>query len=129
MCAYRARCRKCIMTARPARTADCPDDMQLAAYLEGSLAAADTHALETHVAECGRCAAVLVESDRTLRDLRGRAGDSVIGQRVVVKLLATAALLAVAVVIYRSVAIDDSDERVQLALATFMKEYAGSRVV
>jgi tetratricopeptide (TPR) repeat protein len=117
------------MTASPTPAADCPDDAQLAAYLEGSLAAADAQALETHLAECGRCAAVLVESGRTLRHLRGPVAKSVIGWRRVVKLLATAALLAVAVVIYRSLSNDDSHERVQMALAAFMKEYAGSRIV
>ena len=44
------------MTASLTRTADCPDDMQLAAYLEGSLAPEEAQELETHVAECGRCA-------------------------------------------------------------------------
>src|SRR4051794_2502960 len=113
------------MTASPTPIADCPDDMQLTAYLQGSLADADAWALASHIAECGRCAAVLVETTATIDALRKPTATRR-PSRDAVALLAAAALLILAVVTYRSFFTGRSEQAPQQAFARFLNAYAGS---
>jgi tetratricopeptide (TPR) repeat protein len=116
------------MTASPTPTADCPDDMQLTAYLEGSVTEADARALESHIAECGRCAAVLLETTATLDALRGLTATRP-ATGGVLRWIAAAALLVVAVVTYRSFVPGRSEQAAQQAFAQFLDASAGSRVI
>jgi tetratricopeptide (TPR) repeat protein len=46
----------------------CPDAEELAAYLEGTLAAASREAIETHLSDCARCRAALAETMTFMSD-------------------------------------------------------------
>jgi tetratricopeptide (TPR) repeat protein len=116
------------MTASSARRLECPDDLELAAYVDGRLSVTDAQAVASHIAECGRCAAVLVETTATIDGLRAPVparrpnGDFL-------RWLAVAALLVLAVVTYRSFFAGGSEPAPQRAFARFLDAYAGSRII
>jgi tetratricopeptide (TPR) repeat protein len=116
------------MTASSTRHVECPDDLELAAYVDGRLSVTDARAVGSHIAECGRCAAVLVETTATTEALR-RPTPPRRANRRVLELIAAAALLVLVVGTYRSFFGGRSEHAPEQAFTRFLDAYAGSRVI